>query len=143
MIFNRKLRLVVVLVLTGILRLRAILWLNQEQQFDCSMFYHREGDILLAGHIQWECRESCCTEMEPTYSRALPFLMAIDNINSDKTLLENVTLGFVLFRECVGDKQALLHTLHYTDHKYRARYCAEGDFSQPPWFGVAGHIMTS
>ncbi len=67
--------------------------------------------------------------------------MAIDSINNDETMLENVTLGYYLLDGTVHHKQAMLSSLHYTDYRFNDSYCQSGDPAQPPWFEVAGVIM--
>ncbi len=123
-------------IIQGFSQLSAVIWTHEDKQFHFSAFYHQEGDLHLLYHLSWHCSDPGIM-----LSRAAPFLMAIDNINKDSTLLQNVTLGFYMFNSCQDMKQTLLQTLSYTDHKYTESYCTNGDPAQPPWFDVAGVIM--
>ncbi len=119
----------------------SVLWVFSKRwisdTFNCSQLHYKKGDLYLLVQLRWG------KTPEEKYAAALPFLVAIDTINKDKTLLENITLGYYILDASMHWKQAMLFSLHYTDHKFSDEYCPHGDPAHPPWFEVEGVIVVA
>ena len=85
--------LFVCLFLSSLGKVNSIIWIYEELPFNCSFFYHQEGDINIGVILELGCNT---THYKERYYRTVPFLMAIDEINRNPNLLPNVTLGFTI-----------------------------------------------
>ena len=87
--------LFVVLFLNTYININSIIWINEELTFDCSFFYHHEGDINIGVVQKLGCN---ITHYREHYHRIMAFLLAVDDINKNPNLLHNVTLGFTMLK---------------------------------------------
>ena len=135
----------VVLFLNTYININSIIWINEELTFDCSFFYHQEGDINIGVVQELGCN---ITHYREHYHRIMAFLLAVVEINKNPNLLPNVTLGFTMlnihcpqFAQEIG-KQRLLQFLPDTGLKYDEEYC-ENRNSHPVWFDVVATMIPS
>ena len=79
------------LVILFFSQINSIVWIHEELMFNCSFFYHLEGDINMGVVLKLGCN---ITHYKEKYHRIVPFLLAVDEINTNTKLLPNVTIGF-------------------------------------------------
>ena len=120
-------RLSIVLFLSILGNINSIIWFNDDLMFNCSFFYHQEGDINIGVVLELGCN---ITHYRERYYRMVAFLLAVDEINKNPNLLPNVTLGFtVLNTHCPINyeqelrRQRLIQFLPDTGLKYDEKYC--------------------
>ena len=135
----------IVLFLGIVSNINSIIWFNDDLMFNCSFFYHHEGDINIGVVLELRCN---ITHYRERYYRMMAFLLAVDEINKNPNLLPNVTLGFtVLNTHCPINyeqelrRQHLIQFLPDTGLKYDEEYCENGN--HPVWFDVVGTIIPS
>ena len=124
----------------------SIVWVNEEFVFNCSMVYHKEGDINIGAVLELGCN---VTEYRERYYRTATLLLAFDEINTNPNLLPNVTLGLTILNTHCPDmdipeltKQRFIQFLPDTGIKYHEEYC-RNENSHPVWFDVVGIISTT
>ena len=121
------------------------MWLNKEYMFNCSFFYHEEGDINIGVVAELGCT---ITHYRDRYYRLMAFLLAVDKINANPNILPNVTLGFtILNTHCPSysqeiRRQRLLQFLPDSGLQYDEEYCENGN-SHPVWFDVVATMISS
>ena len=77
------------------------------------------------------------------YHRIVPFLMAVDEINKNTSLLPDIKLGFTILNNCqASTEQRLIQFLPDTGPEFDGNYCEDGN-SHPVWFDVVGIISTT
>ena len=114
--------------------------MDENFKFDCSLVYHKEGDINIGVVLPLRCTT---LDIRQRYYRVLPFLLAVDEINKNSNLLSNITLGFTILNNCQGStEQRLVQFLPDTGSQFDEDYCKHGN-SHPVWFDVVGIISTS
>ena len=114
--------------------------MDENFKFDCSMVYHKEGDINLGVVLPLGCNTKY---IRLKYYRTVPFLLAVDDIDKNPNLLSNITLGFTILNNCHGNtEQRLIQFLPDTGPQFDENYCKNGK-SHPVWFDVVGVISTT
>ena len=114
--------------------------MDENFKFDCSLVYHKEGDINIGLVLPLSCTTQ---DIRQHYYRTVPFLLAVDEINKNPNLLNNITLGFTILNNCLGNtEQRLIQFLPDTGPQFDENYCKNGN-SHPVWFDVVGIISTS
>ena len=134
----------IVLFLSTFSYANALIWINEKMMFNCSLFYHEEGDINIGVVSELGCS---ITSYRERYYRIIAFLMAVDEINTNPTILPNVTLGFTILTHCQSylwemRQQRLLQFLPDSGPQYDENYCEDGH-SHPVWFDVVATIISS
>ena len=136
--------LYIIFLLSTIGQVNSIIWINEELTFNCSFFYHQEGDINIGVILELGCN---IRHYRERYYRIIAFLLAVDEINTNPNLLPNITLGFTILNahcpienEQAFRKQRLIQFLLDTGVQYDEEYCENGD-SHPVWFDVVAIAM--
>ncbi|XP_064627917.1 metabotropic glutamate receptor 3-like [Lineus longissimus] len=108
-------------------------------------FTFKDGDLLIAGLFSvhtYSGTEMCGADVfEPAVYHAASMMYAIDAINTDPTILPNITLGYVIFDECRQDTNAMLRMLHiFPDKPPSYQYTGVAANVSFPTFDVVGVV---